>query len=693
MKLNNNLLKNVLLIILMLSGIIHIEAKNDRVVVNPIDLDTVSCDFLNVYIKNVFEYSLMNDKYIQGIAEKLATTAKKQECLVHPSALNLLGFKKYVQNDIIGAREILLEAENIFKDQGLVHDINYFRNQTFLGLTYNLQKDYGNAILYFTRAEEISSKINNEKCKVEALSNLGLVNLEMGNWAIAKDFLLQSKTLSEAGEHYTNLAFVLHNLTRVFIETGDNKAAIDYSNQSEAIWKNRKDTVGLYYNAHLQANIYTKQKDWNMVVKYLEKAIEFSEAGIVSHLNGEIFIDLAEVYDILNRKEEVQLNYEKALAFGEGLAQDSLNTIIGKLIASYKQENKVDKLAELYNKILLIESKKERLKQLENKKWMNNEIALEKAALKNKELQLSMAFDQEKMNLKNRYILFLGIATLISVLIGFSTYQQYQQKKKLVYQVRDQNERLVEINQELSVSSKIIADQNQMLEMQNADLQNFAYVVAHDLKAPARTIASFSGLLRKRIINDISSDALSLLNTIERGGRNMFQLVNDLLAFSKLGTNQLNFDLVDPNEIIKSVFLDLATDIEEKKAEIVLNKLPAKITADRIKLRLVFQNLINNALKFTKKDGKPYVEIAYEDGLSHHTFFIKDNGIGIPVENQTQIFNMFTKLHGPSFYEGTGIGLATCMKIVKLHDGTIQVDSKEDEGSVFRFSIAKTLNA
>ncbi len=167
----------------------------------------------------------------------------------------------------------------------------------------------------------------------------------------------------------------------------------------------------------------------------------------------------------------------------------------------------------------------------------------------------------------------------------------------------------------------------------------------------------------------------------------MRNLISGLLSFSRLGTSG-ELEQIDLNKTISKIKDDFSTVIAEREIEIKCDKLPT-ISGYRIEIKQLFQNLIANAIKFTKSDVKPIVEITYEETSNFYNFHIKDNGIGIPDKDFTKIFDMFSRLHSTKDYDGQGIGLAFCKKIVELHYGNIWVTSDFGVGSTVHFTIKK----
>ena len=226
----------------------------------------------------------------------------------------------------------------------------------------------------------------------------------------------------------------------------------------------------------------------------------------------------------------------------------------------------------------------------------------------------------------------------------------------------------------------------------NMELENFAYIASHDLQAPIRNIISFTQLLERNLAEKLEAREREYLDFVVSASKNMKRLIDDLLTYSRVNTNQCNFDEVNINSLLRIIQLELKSTIEEKDAVICIDEnIPTQIIGDKTKLRQLFQNMITNGLKFIHKDTKPEIKITCEDKQTHWSFSVKDNGIGIKEEFRDKIFLIFQRLHSTKEYEGTGIGLALCKKIVEQHHGEIGFSSEFGKGSTFYFTIQKNL--
>lgn len=225
------------------------------------------------------------------------------------------------------------------------------------------------------------------------------------------------------------------------------------------------------------------------------------------------------------------------------------------------------------------------------------------------------------------------------------------------------------------------------LEMQrsNAELEQFAYVISHDLQEPLRMVSSYTQLLAKRYSNRLDADADEFISYAVDGARRMETLLHDLLEYSRVGTRGKPFSLVNCEHVVEQSMANLKIAIEECGASVTYDVLPT-VMGDEGQLVRLFQNLIGNAIKF-RRDEPPQVHVSAQ--RRHHvvTFSVRDNGIGIDPQNSGSIFDIFRRLHTREEYPGTGMGLAICKKIVERHGGHISVQSQPGEGSTFSFGI------
>ncbi|MEP2773009.1 MAG: PAS domain-containing protein [Fulvivirga sp.] len=222
------------------------------------------------------------------------------------------------------------------------------------------------------------------------------------------------------------------------------------------------------------------------------------------------------------------------------------------------------------------------------------------------------------------------------------------------------------------------------LKSKSKEMEQFAYITSHDLREPLNTIKNYMELFQEDYQDQLDDIGKQYTGSVIKASKRMELLIMDLLNYSRL-SRPTSFDKVDCNLLINEIIEDLNAIIEQTRAEIKFNNLPT-VSAQSTKLRMLFQNLIQNAIKF-KGDKPPIVEISAEKVESGWQFCVTDNGIGIAAKDKEKIFVIFRKAHKAGAYNGTGIGLANAKKIVEIHNGNIWVESTSGEGSSFKFTL------
>lgn len=253
--------------------------------------------------------------------------------------------------------------------------------------------------------------------------------------------------------------------------------------------------------------------------------------------------------------------------------------------------------------------------------------------------------------------------------------------------VEDMRRRIVEELAESRERETLLAEQTRELRRSNAELEQFAYVASHDLQEPLRKVASFCGLLEKRYGAELDDRARQYIDYAVDGAGRMQVLINDLLTFSRMGRVHERWKPVDLDRSLDRALANLALVVEESGATVVREAPLPSLTGDATALSMVWQNLIGNAVKFRRPGVPCRITVGcVREGDDWH-FRVADNGIGIAPESAQNVFVIFQRLHGREEYEGTGIGLALCRKIVEFHGGRIWLDPETTEGTCIRFTL------
>ena len=279
-----------------------------------------------------------------------------------------------------------------------------------------------------------------------------------------------------------------------------------------------------------------------------------------------------------------------------------------------------------------------------------------------------------------------------------SLQQRIAERERAEEQLRVANAELKSFNEELE---KRVAMRTTELKRSNEELEQFAYVASHDLQEPLRMVTNYMQLLDQRYGAQLDKNAHEFMAFAMDGAMRMRQLIQDLLAYSRVGSRAKPFERIDAQEIVDRAMLNLKVAIEETEAVIKCDSLPV-IDGDPVQLTQLFQNLLSNAIKFRKLDEAPRIRISAKPAAAPESaaaqapihqdrkwtqISITDNGIGIPPDNFERIFVIFQRLHARDKYPGTGIGLSICKKIVERHGGRIWVESVPEKSTTFHFTL------
>jgi signal transduction histidine kinase len=319
-------------------------------------------------------------------------------------------------------------------------------------------------------------------------------------------------------------------------------------------------------------------------------------------------------------------------------------------------------------------------------KQIMDEVRALVATMKQEEdrLLVKRSHELEASSLATKIIIIAGetFAILLLLAAGLVIWQEMARRQVAEGEVRSLN---VDLERRIAERTAQLAERAKDLERSNRELQQFAYVASHDLQEPLRTISSFTQLLAKRYQDNLDDKAREFINFAVDGCKRMQNLINDLLSFSRVGTQGKPLERVSCDVVLDRALTSLKIAVQESRAVVSRDPLPF-VLADPVQLGQLFQNLLGNAVKFRGKDT-PRIHISAEPQGAHWRISIRDNGIGIAPEHNDRIFVIFQRLHTKAQYPGTGIGLAICKKIAERHGGRIWVSPAPGGGSIFSFTL------
>lgn len=303
-----------------------------------------------------------------------------------------------------------------------------------------------------------------------------------------------------------------------------------------------------------------------------------------------------------------------------------------------------------------------------------------------------MSTNQSNLSGMNMVISLVVIWTCVTLV--FIAKSSFSSLEGINNQLSDSSAALFEKVKELDIQQQKLSENKIQLEnlnedllLKNRELERFTSIASHDLQEPLRTIGNMTHLISKKYYTKFDEQGKKMLDYVTTATKRMTVMIKGLLEFSRIG-NKRETQQVDCQELLNNIVLDFDSALKSVNGKISIKDLP-HIRGNPVELRMLFQNLISNGLKFNKPDTSPLIEVSAIENKVNVEFCVKDNGIGIDEVDYEKIFFIFQRLNPTEEYEGTGLGLAYCRKIVEQHGGKIWITSKKGVGSSFYFTLEK----
>jgi len=660
---------------------------------------------------------------------------------------NILGFANAYSfkdlNTALALIDLAMQKAQSHHDNREIFDI-----QRDKGFIYEDNNQFSNALLAYQQAYKTTELIG-DSAKLVIATDLGIISRKLGNYRAAYDYYDKNLAIAKRLNNNTAIRESYHGMAFLLKEVGVYDKAIDLFIQSLDIAAKQEDVFNMSI-AHLEiADTYFHAKEFTLALKHIEEAYRLSSeqkrkyplddkypGEIASFLNkyGEILsakgdfsaalqkyeealqifqnlgfkfrianslLNIANVYLQEKRYDLAEAQFKECLKYDSSFQNRDYATLYSSLGDLYSKQGKKIDADKAYRKSLATATKYD-FKDISQKcsyqlfllafdrhdnthalNYLNVSNALNDSLFneqKTKRIaEMELKFDTEKheneiLALKHHEsnLLMNGAIAGFTLILGFLAY--IIRMRGISYKA-------------LQLKTKEIEVQYRRLEESNEILSQFAYVAAHDLKEPLRSIGSYIGLIQMKYAKDMPDDAKKYMTFVNAGVKRMYLLLTDLLDFSQVITQEAGTDIVHPDEVLEDVKNNLRSAIDSRNAVIEYSSDMPSIQINRIHLLQLFQNLIGNALKFSQEN--PLVQITIKEENGQALLTVKDNGIGIKKEYSSKIFVLFQQLNKKEQFEGTGIGLTICKNIVEKYNGKIWFDSEENIGTTFFISIPK----
>ena len=544
-----------------------------------------------------------------------------------------------------------------------------------LGIIYGRLGDSAKAIHYHNASLQHAKEINDHEAICYSYLNLGSMNQSSVDSLRATEYYLKALDHAKITKSFPLLGRINAILGEHYMYQNDLKKSKKYIDRAQKIALQLKDNDLLGEVYFVLSNIYLESEKKELAVNFAQLALE--EAKKVGNHDNILYKteNMIYIYGELKEFDKAISIGNEALDFAIKNQNPSSSLYLFQILSKYYSANNDYQSAYNYaQKYITLrdssfnEDKSMRAVELEEQ-YRSARKEAENKNLKEKELVSASIIAQQK---QTNYAL-ITIALLLLLLGGNLYYFYIINKKRSAFL----EEKVEERTQEFMTS-------NQKLIESNKELQNFAYIASHDLKEPIVTITAFSTILQKEVSQLGNPKLIEVTDFINSNSNRLLNLVQDLLEFSSLGNGSQKANSIDLNNTINTIQNIIESNMKSAFKIICNQTLPCVKSYDS-KLFTLFLNLIANGLKYNQSQV-PKVVINYHIDDSKCTFSIADNGIGINPEHFDKIFIMFKRLNNRSKYEGSGLGLASCKKIIESMDGKIWVESDNKTGSTFYFN-------
>ena len=591
------------------------------------------------------------------------------------------------------------------------------RALNLLAIVYGVKGDTETSITYNERCLEIGQAIQNSFLIEIATNDLGISYSQKGENDKALELFQQSLRLAEKSGDILGQAFTLGNIAHLLEANNHPEAAQKYFEQATEMAIQSDDPMvlcGAYFNL---GRFHQKEKNFREAIRHFEQAYDLAASVNDKMTMSDTRIELGKISLEQGEEKRAFAQAQEAVALAKELGETHRWTArVFALATMYKKTGRYPAALQNYHKSLelatqygAIELKKdiyrelsviyEQIGDLQHAFQYNKYFHQLKDSLFTKEkinyiAELEEKYQSEKKDSENALLKVekmkqqatiekqkimttaMGLIAILALLLGLVIYRALQSKKA--------SHRLLE--QKVKERTTELQESNHELKRSNEELERFAHIASHDLKEPLRNISSFIKLLRRELTIIPGTDAHEYMSFVLTNTRQMHSLIEDVLEYSTLTSNAEELELVDLNETIEQIKSALASTIQEKGVSLEINNLLPSIRTHSSKMYFLFKNLIENGIKFNQNEA-PKLKISYRLREQFHHFSIKDNGIGIEEEYFQRIFEMFKRLHNRKEYEGTGLGLSLCKKIVNTYGGEIGLESIPGKGTTFHFTM------
>ncbi len=632
---------------------------------------------IKLFLKISWEYHTSRPKETIAYGERALGLSKAIEYKKGEiSSLNHIGIGYDILGDLDKAMEYYKGACKAAEEMGNKRMVRSYTNN--VGLIHQKKGNYKKAMECFHKALEMTDEQKNKKTASILLNNIGIIHSAELRYEKALEYFERSLKIERATNNELGISMALTNIGEQYKNLDKKAKALICYKEALALSEKIDDQVGVAMLYSNMGEVHYENGLLDLAGELYPKALEISKR---TGDKGTTVVILNNIAKLKQKKN----HYQSAIRYAqEGLhmaremgdkraVTDIFETLTDSYVAIADFE-KAYKYKSLFNQA------KDSLFSAEKSKQIMELSTQYETTRKETENQL-LKEQQEKNQaiIKQRTIIGLAIAITLFLMsiIAFILYNSNRQKNKYSQKLED----------EVTSRTSDLEESNVKLRESNLELERFAYIASHDLKEPLRNITSFTRLVERRLPEDVKKDKniKEYLSFIINNTKQMHRLIEDVLEYSRIDNLEPESETIELKDLVDSVINVLSSTLEEKNVKLNIGDLP-RINANSSQVFLVIKNLIENGIKYNENDH-PVISIYCKANNGMQEITISDNGIGIEEQYQKRIFGMFKRLHNRETYQGSGLGLSICKKIVQNLGGRIWVESEEGKGSKFTFSL------
>lgn len=613
------------------------------------------------------------------------------------------------------------QAYLLYHQANLKNDTIFAEVLYFLGSGNQAMNQNETALELFDQSNAIIQEMNLPDLAFSIFNSKGMLYNKMGHFDLSIENYQKALTIAEKQEDKEKIGAIANNISIIYSTLKAYDKAKELLQKGYEACIELKDEHGKAIALSNIGDLYFKQENWDKAIFYFEQAsviVDSLETSFgIAYISLNLGLTLQKKEQLELAKQHISKAYKIALVnnftyilskASLGLAEikiaegDYLNSVdkANEALEIYQKLNNKNGLSAVYK---CLSENYEAMGYFETALTYRKQYEIEQDSFFDEErianfAALEFQFDSQKKDAENTLLkaeklkneatiqqrtyvacaigvilLFFGLSTWI---LFFQNKQKKRYNKKLEIKVSERTKHLETSNQKLSIA--------------NQELEQFAYITSHDLKEPLRNISSFSSLIERRIRQEKYDNLGEYLGFISQNTRQMHALIEDILAFSKIENVEAQSKTTSLAKIIENTKNDLHLLIKEKQGKIVfqdpnLTNESANILLP-FQVSMIFKNLIENGLKYNQSPT-PTIKIAHKITNNYHVFTFQDNGIGIDKDYHNKVFEMFKRLHHRGEYNGSGVGLAICKKVVQNIKGQLEILESSDAGTVFELKI------